>query len=282
MLVFADPVPRPHPYAPRLHDRGVALLPVWAIEYSVLRQPARAFVSAMRPGPDPKVAGVTHYGAHALRYMLPTALAGGVAGGVGALAGGGLGCVSVAGAASAAGGSVLAGAGGALAGGALAGVLAGSAAGGAGAMLSGYALAWYRRYRWRDLGELRRRESRDNQEWKVRRHWISEVERVLEWQEPPRLRRQRPRHWRQGLRAAWASRARLPTCTADTGGAQGGLSHAVDGVAPRSQPELAGREADRMRRALSGATRCAQAAAQEARSLRGFVGSPVICKCITY
>jgi hypothetical protein len=186
MLVFADPVPRLHPYAPRLHDRGVALLPVWAIEYSVLRQPARAFVSAMRPGPDPKVAGVTHYGAHALRYMLPTALAGGVAGGVGALAGGGLGCVSVAGAASAAGGSVLAGAGGALAGGALAGVLAGSAAGGAGAMLSGYALAWYRRYRWRDLGELRRRESRDNQEWKVRRHWISEVERVLEWQEPPR------------------------------------------------------------------------------------------------
>ena len=58
--------------------------------------------------------------------------------------------------------------------------MAGSAAGGAGAMLSGYALAWYRRYRWRDLGELRRRESRDNQEWKVRRHWISEVERVLE------------------------------------------------------------------------------------------------------
>ena len=53
-------------------------------------------------------------------------------------------------------------------------------------MLSGYAGAWYRRYRWRDLGELRRRESRDNQEWKVRRHWISEVERVLEWQEPPR------------------------------------------------------------------------------------------------
>ena len=26
---------------------------------------ARAFVSAMRPGPGPKVAGVTHYGAHA-------------------------------------------------------------------------------------------------------------------------------------------------------------------------------------------------------------------------
>lgn len=91
----------------------MALLPVWAVEYSVLRQPARAFVSAMRPGPDPKVAGVTHYGAHALRYMLPTnltlsltlalvltltstltrymlptALAGGVAGGVGALAAG--------------------------------------------------------------------------------------------------------------------------------------------------------------------------------------------------
>ena len=200
MRVF-DPVPRLHPCASRLHDRGVALLPVWAVEYSVLRQPARAFVSAMRPGPDPKVAGVTHYGAHALRYALPTALAGGVAGGVGALAAGGLGCVSVAGGASAAGaggalagaggalagaGGALAGAGGALAGGALAGVLAGSAAGGAGAMLSGYALAWYRRYRWRDLGELRRRESRDNQEWKVRRHWISEVERVLEWQEPPR------------------------------------------------------------------------------------------------
>ena len=117
------------PHAPRLHDRGVALLPVWAVEYSVLRQPARAFVSAMRAGPDPKVAGVTHYGAHALRYilptnhtlslslalalplplpvtryMLPTALAGGVAGGVGALAAGGLGCVSVAGGAAAAGG----------------------------------------------------------------------------------------------------------------------------------------------------------------------------------
>ena len=48
---------RPIPHAPRLHDRGVALLPVWAVEYSVLRQPARAFVSAMRAGPDPKVAG---------------------------------------------------------------------------------------------------------------------------------------------------------------------------------------------------------------------------------
>ena len=47
----------PIPHAPRLHDRGVALLPVWAVEYSVLRQPARAFVSAMRAGPDPKVAG---------------------------------------------------------------------------------------------------------------------------------------------------------------------------------------------------------------------------------
>ena len=57
-------------HAPWLHDRGVALLPVWAVEYSVLRQPARAFVSAMRPGPDPKVAGVTHYGAHALRYAV--------------------------------------------------------------------------------------------------------------------------------------------------------------------------------------------------------------------
>ena len=94
------PVPGEHPipHARRLHDRGVALLPVWAVEYSVLRQPARAFVSAMRAGPDPKVAGanpspnpipnpnpnsnpnpnpnphpdpkvagVTHYGAHALR-----------------------------------------------------------------------------------------------------------------------------------------------------------------------------------------------------------------------
>ena len=66
------PVPGMHPipHAPRLHDRGVALLPVWAVEYSVLRQPARAFVSAMRAGPDPKVAGVTHYGAHALRYAV--------------------------------------------------------------------------------------------------------------------------------------------------------------------------------------------------------------------
>ena len=53
------PVPGEHPipHARRLHDRGVALLPVWAVEYSVLRQPARAFVSAMRAGPDPKVAG---------------------------------------------------------------------------------------------------------------------------------------------------------------------------------------------------------------------------------
>ena len=70
MLVFDEPVSRLYPYAFRLHDRGVALLPVWAVEYSVLRQPARAFVSAMRPGPDPKVAGVTHYGAHALRYAV--------------------------------------------------------------------------------------------------------------------------------------------------------------------------------------------------------------------
>ena len=55
------PVPGEHPipHARRLHDRGVALLPVWAVEYSVLRQPARAFVSAMRAGPDPRVAGVT-------------------------------------------------------------------------------------------------------------------------------------------------------------------------------------------------------------------------------
>ena len=53
------PVPGEHPipHARRLHDRGVALLPVWAVEYPVLRQPARAFVSAMRAGPDPKVAG---------------------------------------------------------------------------------------------------------------------------------------------------------------------------------------------------------------------------------
>lgn len=101
-------------------------------QYSVLRQPARAFVSALRPGPDPTVAGVTHYGAHALRWMAPAALTGGVAGG-------------------------------ALAGGALGGLVAGSALGGVGTVLSGYALAWYRRYRWREQGTLRAKEQLHNQ-----------------------------------------------------------------------------------------------------------------------
>eukprot|EP00908_Phaeocystis_cordata_P000430 Transcript_10451.p1 GENE.Transcript_10451~~Transcript_10451.p1 ORF type:complete len:360 (-),score=120.48 Transcript_10451:99-1178(-) len=164
----------------KLHDRGVVVLPVWAVEYSVLRQPARAFVSALRPGPDPSVAGVTHYGGHALRFLMPATLTAGVAGGALAAGGGGGALAGALAVGAAAGG----GGGGAVA----AGALAGSALGGAGTMLSGYALAWYRRYRWREQGELRKSEQLHNQEWKVRRYWIAEVERVLDWQEPQRPR----------------------------------------------------------------------------------------------
>jgi len=46
---------------PRLHDKGVVALPVWAIEYTCLGKSYRAFVSALRPGPSPAVASMQHH-----------------------------------------------------------------------------------------------------------------------------------------------------------------------------------------------------------------------------
>ena len=45
----------------RLHDRGVILLPMWVVEYVLLGQPFRAFVSGLPPrDAEPRVAGFTH------------------------------------------------------------------------------------------------------------------------------------------------------------------------------------------------------------------------------
>mmetsp|Transcript_19838 Transcript_19838/g.65646 ORF Transcript_19838/g.65646 Transcript_19838/m.65646 type:complete len:425 (+) Transcript_19838:97-1371(+) len=85
----------------RLHSHGALLLPLWAVEYVTHGLPFRAFVSALLPGDNPTVAGMSH--------VAPwEALAG-----------------------------------------------------------------------WRAVGELRRREAKTNREWRVRRYWLNELERVM-------------------------------------------------------------------------------------------------------
>jgi hypothetical protein len=93
----------------RLHDRGVVMLPVWAVEYTLLGQPFRAFVSALWAGSEPTVAGINHKAdARWAADDLNT---------------------------------------------------------------------------WRAIGEWRQSESASNQSWKVRRYWLDEVARVLEYRE---------------------------------------------------------------------------------------------------
>lgn len=164
----------------RLHDKGVLVLPLWAVEYDFLGQPFRAFVSALTDAtPTPAVSGVHHHPP----WVLPAALTGGV------LAGGVLG-------ASALGGGLL------LSGG-------GAAVGGAAAMVGAYADAMFQFRRWRALGELRRREEGANVKWKVHRKWIDEVERVLAWQMPAWMRQEeeRRKNRRQKRSGAAASNA---------------------------------------------------------------------------
>lgn len=94
----------------KLHDRGVVMLPLHAIEYTFIGRPFRAFVSALKPGPHPTVAGMRH-SADAMW--------------------------------AADDGRV-----------------------------------------WRAIGDMRRSESASNQEWKVRRFWLNEVNRVLRYEVP--------------------------------------------------------------------------------------------------
>lgn len=168
----------------RLHDRGVVVLPLWAVEYDYLGQPFRAFVSALTDAtPTPAVSGVHHHPP----WVLPAALTGG------ALAGGALG-------ASAFGGELL------LSGG-------GAAVGGAAAMVGAYADAMLQFRKWRALGELRRREEGANVKWKVHRKWIDEVERVLAWQMPQWMRNEEERRkQRQKKRAGAGAGAGSSSC----------------------------------------------------------------------
>ena len=94
----------------RLHTHGVLMLPLYAVEYTLLGQRFRAFVSALRPGPSPTVAGMRH----AANTHLATD---------------------------------------------------------DGRM-------------WRAIGEMRRRESDRNQQWKVKKFWLDEVARVLRYEVP--------------------------------------------------------------------------------------------------
>ena len=45
---------------PRLHDKGVIALPVWAVDYMCLGKAYRAFVSGLKPGPAAVVASMQH------------------------------------------------------------------------------------------------------------------------------------------------------------------------------------------------------------------------------
>ena len=129
----------------RLHDHGVVLLPLWAVEYTFLGQRFRAFVSALHDDPQPTVAGMRHgsdarwavdegwmatHAMHAYTHVHPSEP-----------------CMRVA--------------------------------------CAWHACRWAvdEGNQWKAIGELREREALSNRDWKVHRYWLGEVARVLQYEE---------------------------------------------------------------------------------------------------